>query len=318
MASMFASALRARLVVALLAGIPFLALTVGVASSAHAALRIVATFPDLADMTREIGGDRVSVETLAEGSQDPHRVPVKPSFVTKLNRADAVVVMGLGLESAFLPALLEVARNPGILPGAPAYIDASIHVPVLEVPTSQSRAQGEVHALGNPHFNLDPVRGKDMARAIAEGLSRVDPAGAGVYAANAGRYQALLDRKMAEWSRLAAPLRGVKVVSYHRDLVYFAERFGLELIGEIESKPGVSATPGHVEELVARMKQTGTRLVLREVNYELPLAETVAERTGARVVGISILAGGLPGADGYVDFIEANLRAVLAALPVSE
>lgn len=311
MASMFASAPRSGLV----AGVAALALLLGLAGPAQAALRVVATFPDLADMTRQVGGDRVAVDTLATGSQDPHRVPVKPSFVTKLNRADAVVVMGLGLESAFLPALLEVARNPRILPGEPAYVDASIHVPVLEVPTSQSRAQGEVHALGNPHFNLDPVRGKAMVRAIAEGLSRVDPAGASEYAANAGRYQALLDRKIAEWERLAAPLRGVKVVSYHRDLVYFAERFGLELVGEIESKPGVTATPGHVEELVARMKETGVQLVLREVSYELPLAQAVADRAGARVVGISILAGGMPGAESYVDFVEANLRAVLAALP---
>jgi len=310
MASTFARALLAPLG----ASLAFV-LALGVAGPASAALRVVATFPDLADLAREVGGDRVSVDTLAEGGQDPHRVPVKPSFVTKLNRADALVVMGLGLESAFLPALLEVARNPRILPGSEAYVDASLYVTPLEVPTSQSRAQGEVHALGNPHFNLDPVRGKEMVRAIAEGLTRVDPEGAEVYAANAERYRALLDRKIEEWMRLAAPLRGVKVVSYHRDLVYFADRFGLEVVGEIESKPGVTATPAHLEALVARMRQTGTQLVLREVHFEPALAQRVAERAGARVVGISVLAGGLPGAESYVGLIEANLRAVLAALP---
>ena len=148
------------------------------AGSAGATLRVVASTPDVADMTRQIGGDRVSVETIAAGNQDPHKVPVKPSFVTKLNRADVLVVNGLGLEHAFLPALLEVASNPKILPTGPAYIDASTYVQVLEVPTSQNRAQGELHPLGNPHISLDPVRGKLMAKAIAEGLERVDPAGA--------------------------------------------------------------------------------------------------------------------------------------------
>jgi zinc/manganese transport system substrate-binding protein len=284
------------------------------ASPAGAALRVVASLPDVGDMARQIGGDRVEVVTLAGGSQDPHKVPVKPSFVTKLNRADALVVQGLGLEHTFLPALLEVASNPKVLPTGAAYIDASIYVQPLEVPTSQSRAQGELHPLGNPHINLDPVRGKLMARAIAEGLERIDPAGAEAYRAGLERFTALLDRKIAEWERLAAPLRGVKAVSYHQDLVYLAERFGLELIGTIETKPGVPATPGHLEELVETMKREQVRLVIREVAYELPLARTVAERTGARVATISTLAGGLPGAETYVDSIEANLKALVEAV----
>src|SRR4030095_1196717 len=140
-----------------------------------------APLPDVADITAQIGGDRVEVVTIAEGGQAPHKVPVKPSFVTKLNRADALVVQGLGLEHAFLPALLEVSRHPKIAPRAPASIDASRYVKPLEVPESQNRSQGELHPLGNPHFNLDPVQGKLMARAIAEGLERVAPAGAPRY-----------------------------------------------------------------------------------------------------------------------------------------
>jgi zinc/manganese transport system substrate-binding protein len=285
-----------------------------VALPAGAALRVVATFPDLADMTRQIGGDLVDVVTIAEGNQDPHKVPVKPSFVTKLNRADAVVVMGLGLEHAFLPPLLEVARNAKIAPGESGYIDASLYVTPLEVPTSQNRTQGELHPLGNPHFNLDPVQGKLMARAIAEGLERVDPDNAHAYQAGLARYNALLDSKIAEWAKLAAPLRGVRAVSYHPDLIYLAERYGIELIGTIETKPGVPATPAHLEELIDAMKQHKTRLVVREVAYELPLAQTVAERTGARVVTISTLTGGLPDTETYIDFIEANLKALVGAV----
>jgi zinc/manganese transport system substrate-binding protein len=292
----------------------FLAAYAALPPSAAAALYVVASLPDVADITRQIGGERVSVDTIASGGQDPHKVPVKPSFVVKLNRADALVVQGLGLEHTYLPALLEAARNPGILPGAAAYIDSSLYVRPLEVPTSQSRVQGELHPLGNPHFNLDPVQAKLMARAIAEGLERVDPGGAASYREGLARFQALLDRKLAEWEALAAPLRGVKAVSYHRDLIYFAHRFGIELVGEIETRPGVPATPGHLEELVLRMKREDARLVIREISYELPLARTVAERTGARVATISVLAGGLPGTSGYVDSIEANLRALLAAV----
>lgn len=290
-----------------------IALSLG-ASAAGAALRVVATLPDVADMTRQIGGERVSVETIGQGNQDPHKVPVKPSFVTKLNRADALVVQGLGLEHAFLPALLEVASNPKILPGGPAYIDASQYIQPLDVPSSQSRAQGELHPLGNPHFNLDPVRGRLMAKAIAAGLARVDPAGAADYQAGLERFLAQLDAKIAEWEQRAAPLRGVKAVSYHQDLVYLADRFGLVLVGTIETKPGVPATPRHLEELVETMQREQVRLVIREIAYELPLAQTVAERTGARVATISTLAGGLPGTQGYLDSLDANLTALLAAV----
>jgi zinc/manganese transport system substrate-binding protein len=288
-------------------------LALALAAPVSAALRVVASTPDTADMARQIGGDRVEVVTIAEGSQDPHKVPVKPSFVTKLNRADALIVNGLGLEHAYIPPLLEVASNPKILPTGPAYIDASIYVQPLEVPTSQSRAQGELHPLGNPHFSMDPVRGKLMAKAIAEGLARVDPAGAPAYQAGLARFTALLDRKIEEWQMLAAPLRGVKAVSYHQDLTYLAERYGIEMVGTIETKPGVPATPAHLEELIDTMKRDRVKLVIREVAYELPLAQKVADETGARVATISSLAGGL-GTGSYVDAVEANLKALLGAL----
>ena len=292
-----------------------IALVVLLSNSASAALRVVATTPDVASMAREIGGDRIEVTTIAEGGQDPHKVPVKPSFVTKLNRADALIVQGLGLEHAFLPALLEAARNPRIAPGAPAYIDSSLYVEPLEVPSSTNRSQGELHPLGNPHFNLDPVQGKLMARAIAEGLERIDPAGGPAYRAGLARFTALLDAKIPEWMALAAPLRGLKAVSYHQDIIYFARRFGLELAGTIETKPGVPATAGHIEDLIATMKRDDVRIVIREVAYEMPLAETIADKTGSRVATVSGMTGGLPGADTYVGFVEANLKAVLAAAP---
>jgi len=283
------------------------------AAPAAAALRVVASTPGVADIARQIGGDRVKLTTIAGGTQDPHKVPVKPSFVTKLHRADALIVNGLGLEHAYMPALLGAARNAKIRVGAPAYIDASIYIEPLEVPTSQNRAQGELHPLGNPHFGMDPVQGKKMARAIAEGLERVDPAGAGIYRQGLAHFETLLDAKIAEWAVRAAPLRGVKVVSYHQDLAYLAARYGLVLVGTIETKPGVPATPAHLEELLATMEREHVQLVVREVSYEPMLARTVAERTGAQVVPLAVLVGGLRGADTYIEFIEANLEALLRA-----
>ena len=309
MASRSASRLARRLAGLLLAA----GAVLGSVSPTSAALRVVASLPDEADLARQIGGDRVDVTTIAEGTQDPHKVPVKPSFVVKLNRADALVVQGLGLEHAFVPALLEAARNARIVPGAPGYIDASLYVTPLDVPTSQSREQGELHPLGNPHFNLDPEQAKLMARAIAEGLARVDPAGAASYQENLARFTAVLERKIQEWQQLAAPLRGVKAVSYHEDMVYLARRYGLVMVGTIEVKPGVPATPAHVEELVETMKREGVRLVIREVAYEAGLADSLAERTGARVVTVSTLAGGL-GTAGYVESIQADLEALVAAV----
>lgn len=286
----------------------------GLAQPASAALQVVATTPDVADLTRRIGGDRVEVDTLAQGSQDPHRVPVKPSFVTKLNRADAVVVQGLGLEHAFLPALLEVARNPSISPGRAAYIDASLHVEPLEVPTGGSRAQGELHPLGNPHFNLDPVRGKAMARAIAEGLERVDPDGQAIYRENLARLDALLDERITAWRALAAPLRGRKMIASHQDLPYLAARYGFEVVGTLEYRPGVPATPGHLEALTALAERERVDLVVHDVAFGRGLAESVARRLGVPVATISVMTGGLPGADDYVSFVDANLRSLVDAV----
>ena len=283
------------------------------AGTASAVLRVVASTPDVADIARQIGGDRLSVVTIADPRQDPHKVPVRPSFAIKLHRADALVVQGLGLEHAFIPALIEGARNGNILPGARGYIDASLYIKPLQVPSSQNRTQGELHPLGNPHFNLDPIQGKLMARAIAEGLERVDPDGAATYRDGLERFTALLDHKIDEWAQLARPLRGIKVISYHNDLVYLARRYGLVQKGTIEVKPGIQPTPGHLEEVLRVMEQEDVRVIIREISYDPGVAENLAQRTGARVVPLAVMAGGL-GAKGYIASIQANLEALVQAV----
>ena len=283
-------------------------------AGADAKLRVVTSIPDLADMARNIGGDLLEIKSLATGVENIHDVPMKPSFVTLLNRADVVLVLGLEAEHAFLPGLLEVARNPKILRGAPGYIDCSVYITPLEVPTRIDRARGEQHPLGNPHINLDPVSGKAMARAIADGLARNDPEHEATFKKNLAVYLATLDAAIARWQREAVPLRGVKFISYHPDLIYFAERFGMEPAGTIELRAGVDPTPGHIVALEERMRREGVKVVVRERHYPAGLAETIAQRTGAKLVELPAMVGGVPEAKDYVSFIDYNLRTMLKAV----
>ena len=284
---------------------------------AAAKIRVVATIPDLADMARHIGGDLVEVTSIATGVEDIHAVPMKPSFAVLLNRADVVLLVGLEAEHAFLPGLLEAARNPKILRDAPGYIDCSTYVTPLEVPTRIDRALGDQHPMGNPHINLDPVLGKDMARAIAEGLANNYPEYASTFQANLTAYLATLDEAIARWEREAAPLRGIKLVSYHPDLIYFAERFGMKAVGTIEIRAGVDPTPGHIADLEEQMRKQKVDLVVRELHYPATLAETVAQATGAKLVELPAMVGGVPEAKDYISFIDYNLRTMLKAAQAS-
>ena len=277
-------------------------------------LKVVTTIPDLADMTRQIGGDQVDVTSLATGVEDIHAVPMKPSFAVRLNRADAVVLLGLEAEHAFLPALLEAARNPKILRDAPGYIDCSTYITPLEAPNRIDRALGDQHPMGNPHYNVDPVMGKDAARAIADGLSRLRPEHEADFKKNLAAFEEKLDAAIARWEREAAPLRGKKLVSYHPDLIYFAERFGMEPVGTIEIRAGVDPTPGHIADLEERMRREKVDLVVRELHYPAGLAETVARATGAKLVELPVMVGGVPEAKDYISFIDYNVRTMLRAV----
>ena len=276
-----------------------------------AKIRVVTTIPDLADMAKNIGGDLLEIKSLATGVEDIHAVPMKPSFVTLLNRADIILLMGLEVEHAFLPGLFEVARNPKIQRDAPGYIDCSVYITPLEVPARIDRALGDQHPRGNPHINLDPVLGKAMARAVTDGLARNYPEHEATFKKNLAAYLVTLDTAIARWQREAAPLRGVKFVSYHPDLIYFAERFGMEAAGTIEIRPGVDPTPGHIVALEERMRREGIKLVVRERHYPAGLAETIAQRTGAKLVELPVMVGGAPEAKDYLSFIDYNVRTML-------
>lgn len=273
-------------------------------------IRVVATFPDLADITRQIGKEMVDVESLATGVEDPHGVPVKPSFVPKLNRADVLVLMGLDDEHSWIPGLLEVAANSKILPGRPGYIDCSVGVPVLEVPSRLDRTEGDLHPKGNPHYLLDPVYGKIAAQNIAAGLSRNFPQHQQVFEKNLKVYLAELDDWIGRWEKMAAPLRGVKYVEYHPEWVYFANRFGLERVGSVELKPGIEPTPNHIVELVQQIKQEKPQvLIYGAQNPRLP--QQISSETGIKLLRLYSNAGGRPETDTYIKWIDYTVRTLV-------
>jgi zinc/manganese transport system substrate-binding protein len=279
-------------------------------------IRVVTTTPELADMTKQIGKELVDVESLTRGVEFMHAVPVKPSFVPKLNRADILVEMGLDLEISWLPALLEVANNTKILSGQAGNIDCSVGINVLEVPRTVDRSEGDVHPKGNPHYNLDPLSGKIMARNIADGLSRNYPQHKAVFEKNLNSYLGELDKAIARWQSMAAPLKGVKIVTYHVEWSYFANRFGLQQVGMIELKPGIEPTPNHLVALAQKMQQEKTQLIIYGAQSDR-YPRQLASQTGASVVRLQSIAGGSAETDSYIKFIDYNVRSLLAAVKKS-
>ena len=276
-------------------------------------IRAVATWPALADLTRQIGKELVSVETLATGVEDPHGVPMKPSFVPKMNRADVLVLIGLDDELSWLPGLQEVASNPKILPGQRGYIDCSVGIPVTEAARVLDRSEGDLHPKGNPHYLLDPVYTKIAVHNIATGLSRNFPQHQAAFERNLKSYIAELDNWIGRWDKMAASLKGVKFVEYHQEWVYFANRYGLKRIGSVELKPGIEATPNHVVSLVQQIKEEKAQLLLYGAqNPRLP--QQIANETGIKPLRLYSSSGGRSETDTYIKWIDYTVRTLIQAV----
>ena len=273
---------------------------------AHAAakVRVVTTLTDLADFTRNIGGDHVTVFSLATGVEDTHGVPMKPSFVPELNRADLLVEVGFGCEHAFLPALQEASKNPRIQYGQPGYVDCARGVVPVEVPKSTDHSAGDVHPYGNPHYILDPVWAKTAIQNIYKALVEFAPQYREDFTRNRDAYLAKLDAKIAEWEKDLAPVKGGKFVSYHEHWVYFAKRFGLVYFGTIELRPGIDPTPKHIESLVASMKTEHVAVVVREPQFPEKVPALIARQTGAKLVKLPIMPGGVPNTETYIKMMD--------------
>ncbi|MEK7232509.1 MAG: metal ABC transporter substrate-binding protein [Elusimicrobiota bacterium] len=287
-------------------------------SLALAKVQVVTTTEDLAALAREVGGDLVDAQPVAKGYQDPHFVQAKPSYLLRLKRADLFVQVGLELEVSWAGALLTSARNTNILPGNPGFLDASDGCEILEKSLSVDRSMGDVHPLGNPHYWLDPANGLAIARNIAQRLAEIDSAHAGDYEANLAKFSKRLDEKNKEWSALAAPLKGLRVVTYHNSWPNFAKRFGLMVVNFIEPRPGIPASPAHVQTLETQIKREKIPLVLIEPYFDEKLPQKISEDTGARLVILPPSVGADPSIKTYFDLFDHDLNLIRNAIGKTE
>jgi zinc/manganese transport system substrate-binding protein len=283
--------------------------------SARAAkkLRVVATVGDLGAISREVLGGGGDVVVLAKPSQDPHFVDARPNLMLDLNRADALVSMGLDYEVGWLPVLVRGARNPRIVTGAPGSIVAATMVDVQEVPQQRiDRSMGDIHPGGNPHFTLDPRNGARIARGLAARFGDLAPENRALYQQNADAFAQRLEARAKDWERRLASRRGTPVVSYHKSFIYMESWLGLVDAGTIEPKPGIPPNAAHVAELVNDMRARKVPVILQERWYPSSTAESIATQTGAHLVLIS---GMTPDGGNYADHIDEIVRALEAALP---
>jgi zinc/manganese transport system substrate-binding protein len=292
-------------------------LLVGLAIPARAlaAVNVIATTEDLASLAREVGGDKIKVEAIAKGYQDPHFVEAKPSFILKLHAADLLIAVGREMEIGWLPPLVLQCRNPKVQPGANGYLDASLNVKILEIPTGQiTRAMGDVHPLGNPHYWLDPENGKVIARAIFEKLSQLRPADRAFFEQRLNDFNGRVDAAAKRWLATMAPYKGLKVATYHRSFTNFADRFGLDVMGYVEPRPGIPPSPQHTLDLINEMKQQNVKLVLVEPYFDLRTPNSVGRGTGAEVLVMPPSVGGVKEVTDYFKLFDYNINLLITAL----
>jgi zinc/manganese transport system substrate-binding protein len=297
-------------VIALLALLTVLTHTVG----AQGKLSVVATTEDLAAIAREVAGDRAAVESIARGYQDPHFVEAKPSFILRLQRADLLVVVGRELEVGWLPPLVQQSRNAKIQVGAAGYLDASLQARILDIPQGQiTRAMGDVHPQGNPHYWLDPENGKVIARAIAGKLTELRPADKAYFDQRLGDFSRRIDESEKGWLATFAPFKALKVVTYHRSYTNFADRFGLDVIGYVEPRPGIPPTPQHTLDLVNEMNRQNVKLILVEPYFDLKTPNAIARQTGGQVVVVPPSVGGTKDVPDYFKLFDNAVKLVADA-----
>ena len=283
--------------------------------NAQGQLKVITTTADLAAIAGEIGGDRITVESLAKGYQDPHFVEAKPSFILKLQKADLLVAVGRELEIGWLPPLIQQSRNSKIQPGAQGYLDASEKARILDIPTGQiTRAMGDVHPLGNPHYWLDPENGKRIAQGVADKLSELRPNDRSYYAMRLADFTSRLDTAEKRWLGMMAPYKGTKVVTYHNSFPNFAERFGLSIVGFVEPRPGIPPTPQHTLDLINEMKQQNIKLVLVEPYFDLKTPNSIGRATGAEVLVMPPSVGGVKEATDYFKLFDYDINLVVEAI----
>jgi zinc/manganese transport system substrate-binding protein len=282
-------------------------------------LNVVTSTTDMAALTQEVGGDKVDVESIARGYQDPHFVEAKPSFLLKLRNADLLVTVGLQLEIGWLPPLITQSGNPRIQVGAAGYLDASQFAEILDIPTGPvSRAMGDVHPLGNPHYWLDPENGRRIAKGIAGKLGELDPADASYFQQRFQDFDHRLADAVKKWDASMIPFRGRKVVTYHNSFPNFAKHFGLNVIGYVEPRPGIPPTPSHTIELIGLMKRENCKVVLVEPYFDLKTPNSIGAATGGKVVVYLPSVGGEKEVTDYFKLFEYDIDLLTKAFQATQ
>jgi zinc/manganese transport system substrate-binding protein len=277
-------------------------------------IKVVTTLTDLKSITELIGGDKVSVTSIATGYQNPHFVDPKPSYIISLSNADMYVTIGLDLETGWSPQLLSSSRNTKIQKGSAGYVDASDGIGLLQVPTAANRAEGDIHIFGNPHYWLDPLNGKVIARNIANGLERVDPANKTTYETNLLAFYKNIDAKMIEWQAKMAPFKGSKIIAYHNEWVYFEKRFGLEVVDFMEPKPGIPPTPSQLVKVINEVKANNIKVIISSPYFSTSSSDVVAKQTGVKVLTMATSTGAFPAVKNYFDVFDYDINQLVGAL----
>jgi zinc/manganese transport system substrate-binding protein len=278
-------------------------------------LNVVAATSDFGAIAREIGGEEVNVTVLAQPGEDAHFVTPKPSYIAKLSRTDLLIEGGAELEVGWLPPLIEGSRNPRLVLGRPAHVACAEGISMLEVPSIRDRAQGDIHAMGNPHYMTDPVNARKVAERIGNALVEVDSAHADHYRGRMAAFTKRLDEKLATWQKQLEPFKGRRLVAFHNSWPYFAHRFNLTIDLFLEPRPGIPPSPAHLADVIGTMKREKISVILIEPYQNRKTAETVALKTGAVVLDFTQYPGGIKGTeDGYIEFMDHLVGTLAAAL----
>jgi zinc/manganese transport system substrate-binding protein len=278
-------------------------------------LNVITATEDLAAIAREVGGDKIQVESLARGYQDPHFVEAKPSFIVKLNKADLLIAVGRELEIGWLPPLITQSRNAKIQPGGKGYLDASENVRILEIPTGQiTRAMGDVHPLGNPHYWLDPDNGRRIAQEVRDKLAELQRGDAAYFTSRCADFDQRIVAAEKRWEGQMAPYKGLKVVTYHRSWPNFVERFGLDVIGYVEPRPGIPPSPSHTLDVIEAMKHQNVRLILVEPYFDLKTPNSIARETGGKVLVMPPSVGGVKEIKDYIGLFDYDINLLVNAI----
>jgi zinc/manganese transport system substrate-binding protein len=292
----------------------FSSLLLIIAGANAGTIKVVTTTMDMKGIAEMIGGNKVSVLSIATGYQNPHFVDPKPSYIISLSNADLYVTVGLDLETGWSPQLLSSSRNPKIQKGSPGYVDASDGVGLLQVPSSVNRGEGDIHIYGNPHYWLDPLNGKVIARNIASGLERIDPSGKSFYEANLNAFFAKIDLKLQDWGARMAPFKGTKIIAYHNEWVYFERRFGLQIVDFMEPKPGIPPSPSQLVKVIKEVAANKIKVIISSPYFTTSSSDVVAKQTGVKELTLATSVGAFSSIKNYFDLFDYDIDQLVAVL----